>query len=120
MNIVELHHENHDGSGYPRELRAAEIPLDARIVHVADAYDAMTSNRPYRQAMSHERAVGIIRANSGTQFDPEVVGAFCALDFYELLDSDEGASSGQSLQRLEQALNADAKTSARVREQARV
>ncbi len=120
VNIVELHHENHDGSGYPRELRAAEIPLDARIVHVADAYDAMTSNRPYRQAMSHERAVGIIRANSGTQFDPEVVGAFCALDFYELLDSDEGASSGQSLQRLEQALNADAKTSARVREQARV
>lgn len=80
LDIVELHHENHDGSGYPRGLSRDEIPLEARIVHVADAYDAMTSDRPYRKGMSHEDAVRQIRNYSGTQFDPNVAAAFLSLD----------------------------------------
>jgi putative nucleotidyltransferase with HDIG domain len=73
LPIVELHHENQDGSGYPFGLEGSEIPLGARIVHVSDAYDAMTSSRAYRVAMSQERVVGILRGCSTTQFDPEIV-----------------------------------------------
>jgi HD-GYP domain-containing protein (c-di-GMP phosphodiesterase class II) len=78
LAAVGLHHENHDGSGYPRGLRGEEIPVDARIVHVADAYDAMTSNRPYRHRMPEEKVRRIIRECSGTQFDPAAVAAFFA------------------------------------------
>ena len=74
--VVELHHENHDGSGYPWGLRGEQIPLSARIVHVADAYDAMVTNRPYRKGMSHQRALGVLEQNAGSQFDPAVVDAF--------------------------------------------
>lgn len=84
LDIVELHHENHDGSGYPRGLRGDEIPLEARIVHVADAYDAMTSDRPYRDGMSHEDAIAQIRRWSGTQFDPNVAAAFLSLEPIDL------------------------------------
>jgi putative nucleotidyltransferase with HDIG domain len=78
LGAVGLHHENHDGSGYPHGLRGEEIPLDARIVHVADAYDAMTSNRPYRQRMPEDKVRRIIQECSGTQFDPAAVAAFFA------------------------------------------
>jgi putative nucleotidyltransferase with HDIG domain len=78
LGAVGLHHENHDGSGYPQGLRGDEIPIEARIVHVADAYDAMTSNRPYRTRMPEEKVRRIIRECSGTQFDPAVVAAFFA------------------------------------------
>jgi putative nucleotidyltransferase with HDIG domain len=74
--IVELHHENWDGSGYPMGLSAESVPLGARIVHVVDAYDAMTSDRPYRRGMSHEEALGVLKNFAGTQFDPEVVAVF--------------------------------------------
>lgn len=70
------HHERYDGKGYPRGLKGEEIPPKARIIAVADAYDAMTSNRPYRKAFTHEQAVKEIIDNKGTQFDPEVVEAF--------------------------------------------
>lgn len=82
LAAVGSHHENHDGSGYPRGLRGEEIPLDARIVHVADAYDAMTSNRPYRNRMPEEKVRGILRECGGTQFDPTVIAAFfaCPID----------------------------------------
>jgi HD-GYP domain-containing protein (c-di-GMP phosphodiesterase class II) len=73
--IVYHHHEHYDGAGYVNGLSGAEIPLGARILAVADAYVAMTSMRPYRQAMSHEAAVAELRANAGTQFDPHVVEA---------------------------------------------
>ena len=79
LPVVEYHHENHDGSGYPFGMRGKDIPLCARIVHVADAYDAMTSHRTYRKAMPHERAVGILRDCAGSQFDPEVVSVFVEL-----------------------------------------
>ncbi|HTS75550.1 MAG TPA: HD domain-containing phosphohydrolase [Bryobacteraceae bacterium] len=76
LPVVELHHENWDGSGYPRGLRGDSTPLRARIVHVADVYDAITSDRPYRAGMTHEEAVALISECSGTQFDPAIVEAF--------------------------------------------
>ncbi|HUF54198.1 MAG TPA: HD-GYP domain-containing protein [Dehalococcoidia bacterium] len=74
--IVLSHHERFDGQGYPRGLRGEDIPLGARIYAVADAYMAMTSDRPHRKKMTHEMALKEILRNSLTQFDPEVVRAF--------------------------------------------
>lgn len=74
--IALTHHERWDGRGYPQGLCGNEIPLWGRIVAVADAYDAMTSPRPYRPALSHEQAVEIIYAERGYHFDPVVVDAF--------------------------------------------
>jgi HD-GYP domain-containing protein (c-di-GMP phosphodiesterase class II) len=73
--IVELHHENPDGSGYPYGLRKDDIPLPVRIVHVVDVFDAITSDRAYRQAMSEAQAWALIRKGTGTLFDPQVVEA---------------------------------------------
>ncbi len=70
------HHENFDGSGYPHGLRGHEIPLHARIIAVADTYDAIISNRPYRSASDHASAVRELVRNSGRQFDGEIVDAF--------------------------------------------
>ena len=74
--IVRAHHERYDGTGYPRGLKGEEIPIEARIISVVDAYDAMTSDRPYRRAMSKEEAFEELKKNAGTQFDPRVVNAF--------------------------------------------
>jgi putative nucleotidyltransferase with HDIG domain len=79
LPVVELHHENWDGGGYPRGLKGEETPRMARIVKVADAYDAMTSDRPYRRGMAHDQAIRIIEKHAGTQFDVAVVEAFVAL-----------------------------------------
>ena len=73
------HHEWFDGGGYPRGLSGQNIPLVGRIVAIADAYDAMTSDRAYRRALSHEVAIGEIERCSGTQFDPELGDAFVKL-----------------------------------------
>ncbi len=74
--IVYTHHERYDGRGYPAGLQGEDIPLGARVFAVADAFDAMTSNRPYRRALSVEQACEEITNNSGSQFDPMVVQAF--------------------------------------------
>jgi putative nucleotidyltransferase with HDIG domain len=76
LPLIRHHHERWDGNGYPDELRADEIPLGARILAVADAVDAMTSDRPYRAARTFEYAKTEILKGSGTHFDPEVVTAF--------------------------------------------
>jgi diguanylate cyclase (GGDEF)-like protein len=76
--LVRASHERFDGSGYPDGLAGDAIPLGARIVAVCDAFFAMTSVRPYRPAISHEHALAELRACAGTQFDPNVVAAFCA------------------------------------------
>jgi HD-GYP domain-containing protein (c-di-GMP phosphodiesterase class II) len=79
LPVVLYHQEMFDGSGYPAGLRGDEIPLPARIFAVADTYDAMTSTRPYRDAMLHEEAIAEITRCRGTQFDPRVVNAFLEL-----------------------------------------
>jgi Response regulator containing a CheY-like receiver domain and an HD-GYP domain len=76
VEIARYHHERWDGGGYPEGLRGEEIPLLARIVAVADAYEAMTSDRPYRRALSPEEAARRIQEGAGAQFDPEVAEAF--------------------------------------------
>jgi len=77
--VVLHHHERFNGGGYPHGLRGSEIPLGARIVAVADAYHAMVHDRPYSTAIAHADALRELRANAGTQFDPEVVDAFCSI-----------------------------------------
>jgi HD-GYP domain-containing protein (c-di-GMP phosphodiesterase class II) len=77
--VIAAHHERWDGKGYPRGLAGEGIPLPARIFAVVDSFDAMTNDRPYRQALPVEEAVAEIRSGAGTQFDPEVVRAFVSL-----------------------------------------
>jgi putative nucleotidyltransferase with HDIG domain len=76
---VELHHENWDGSGYPRGQSGEQTPVDARIIHIADAYDAMTTDRSYRRGLTHRRALAILQEYAGTQFDPHIVPVFVNL-----------------------------------------
>jgi diguanylate cyclase (GGDEF)-like protein len=77
--IILHHHERYSGHGYPFGLRGNDIPLGARIVAIADAYDAMTHDRPYKRAMSHDDAILELRRHAGTQFDPDLVTLFCEL-----------------------------------------
>jgi cyclic di-GMP phosphodiesterase len=77
--IVLAHHEHWDGSGYPDGLSGEQIPLGARIISVVDAYDAMTSDRPYRRSLGDPEAIRRLKAGSGTQWDPGVVSAFLEL-----------------------------------------
>jgi putative two-component system response regulator len=79
-DIVACHHERYDGTGYPRGLQGEDIPLCARIVAVADVYDACTSHRVYRPAMPHQTVVRAIKAGSGTHFDPAIVKAFLQVE----------------------------------------
>ena len=76
--IALTHHEKWDGSGYPRGLRKLEIPPAGRIVAIADVFDALTSQRPYKEPFSREESFDIIRQSRGTHFDPEVIDAFFA------------------------------------------
>jgi response regulator RpfG family c-di-GMP phosphodiesterase/signal transduction histidine kinase len=90
--VVRAHHERYDGTGYPDRLKGREIPLGARIMTIADTYDSITSERPYRKAASHRYAVKEIIACSGTQFDPEVVENF--LEIAGTFVPDQGPESG--------------------------
>jgi HD-GYP domain-containing protein (c-di-GMP phosphodiesterase class II) len=74
--LILSHHERWDGTGYPRRLQGQEIPVGARILAVIDAYESMTSGRPYRAARRPEEAMAELRREAGRQFDPEVVEAF--------------------------------------------
>jgi len=78
--IARFHHEKWDGSGYPDGLAGEAIPLAARIVAVADVYDALRSKRPYKDAFTHEKSYAIIREGSGSHFDPALVEAFTAVE----------------------------------------
>lgn len=80
IDIPYCHHEKWDGSGYPQNLRAEEIPFAARIFAVVDVWDALTSNRPYRKPLDTQEVVQHIREGSGSHFDPEVVDVFLGLD----------------------------------------
>ena len=81
------HHESWDGSGYPRGLAKRDIPLFGRVIGLADAFDAMSSNRTYRDAMPMHKALDEVRRCSGKQFDPELVDVFVAMDFNAYLDA---------------------------------
>jgi cyclic di-GMP phosphodiesterase len=76
VDLVRHHHERFDGGGYPDGLRGEAIPLPARVFAVADSFDAMTSERPYRRAMSVDHALDELEGGAGTQFDPDVVDVF--------------------------------------------
>jgi HD-GYP domain-containing protein (c-di-GMP phosphodiesterase class II) len=73
---VLAHHERMDGGGYPARLRGDQIPLEARVLAVVDAFEAMTADRPYRRALGREVGEAELRRCAGSQFDPEVVAAF--------------------------------------------
>jgi len=94
--IVRAHHERYDGRGYPDKLKGREIPLGARIMSIADTYDSITSERPYRKAASHRYAVKEIIGCSGTQFDPEVVENFLEIagTFVPEKDQDQNGGAG--------------------------
>ena len=77
--LILYHHENFDGSGYPEGLKGEQIPIGARIIHVADAFEAMTSNRPYRTSLGKEEAIRRLNESSGKQFDPSIIEAFMRL-----------------------------------------
>ncbi len=99
--IAYYHHERWDGAGYPHQLSGEEIPLVARIVAVADVYDALTSKRPYKRAMSHLESRGIILAGSGSQFDPEVIAAFMRHEheFEEISRKQQSVSDAEATSR---------------------
>jgi putative nucleotidyltransferase with HDIG domain len=79
LDIPYCHHERWDGSGYPRQLKAEQIPLSARLFSVADVWDALTSNRPYREAWTEYEALEYIKSQAGKHFDPQVVEVFFIL-----------------------------------------
>ena len=76
IKLIEQHHERYDGKGYPHGFKGEDIELGARIIAVADSYDAMTTQRPYKKVLSREEAMGELAKNSGTQFDPMIVDVF--------------------------------------------
>jgi response regulator RpfG family c-di-GMP phosphodiesterase len=102
LEITWCHHEKWDGSGYPRGLAGEQIPLSARILALADVYDALTSERPYKEAWTHERSVEWILSGSGSHFDPRIVSAFRA----NLQEADQIrrtlADTPEDLRKLEQ------------------
>jgi putative nucleotidyltransferase with HDIG domain len=78
-SLVRSHHERYDGTGYPRGLAGADLPLEAAIIAVADAWDAMTSDRPYRRALAHSEAIAQLRQGRGSQWVPAVVDALLGI-----------------------------------------
>jgi len=96
---VRNHHERWDGSGYPDKMVGEDIPLVARIVAIADAYDAMSTDRPYKKALSLEECEAILRKTAGKMYDPDLIEVFVARhlgalyrDDYEGLPLDDGAA----------------------------
>jgi putative nucleotidyltransferase with HDIG domain len=87
LDIPWCHHERWDGSGYPRGLSGTDIPIAARLFAVVDVFDALTSERPYREPVSEDVALRFIESRSGTHFDPQAVDAFCTMMRVEPLDS---------------------------------
>ncbi len=89
-SLVRHHHENWDGTGYPARLRGDDIPAGARVLAIADCYDALTSDRPYRRALTHANAMAMVADRSGSMFDPHMTDAFLQLLQDPLPVSDHG------------------------------
>jgi diguanylate cyclase (GGDEF)-like protein len=79
LDIVLYHHENYNGTGYPKGLKGEEIPFGARLLRIIDSYDALTSHRPYKEAMSQEQAIEELQKYSGIHYDPEMLEKFCKM-----------------------------------------
>jgi HD-GYP domain-containing protein (c-di-GMP phosphodiesterase class II) len=90
------HHENVDGTGYPAGLKGNDIPMVSRIISVIDAFDAMVSNRCYRQGLPHSEAIARLRRSSGTQFDPDILQAFIPIAEQEAADVFAAAGTSMS------------------------
>ena len=112
--IVLAHHEHFDGTGYPNRLKGSEIPLAAQIIAVADAYDAMTSERPYRCAKMPKAALRELRANAGTQFNPVVVEAFIQVCIQERRRLARAKANGTGPQHVHQQVYQQALEAVRV------
>jgi HD-GYP domain-containing protein (c-di-GMP phosphodiesterase class II) len=91
------HHEHWDGSGYPDGLKGESIPIEARILTIADSFDAMTSLRPYRAPLSYKDAIEELKRCSGTQFDPELVKAFLPIALATLPEEIHMANNSESI-----------------------
>lgn len=94
LDIVLYHHERYDGKGYPKGLKGTEIPLAARIINIADTFDAMTTNRVYRGQVNVAEALHEIRLNKGKQFDPEIADIFLGLFDEKVINRMEQTSTG--------------------------
>ena len=102
LPVVKYHHEKWDGTGYPEGLKGEEIPLTARVLAVADVYDALTSSRSYRSALSHQEALTIIRQSAGSHFDPRVVEAFLSVIeeiVAQMAEEGQGPLASQTVER---------------------
>jgi putative nucleotidyltransferase with HDIG domain len=101
--IVYAHHENWDGSGYPKGIKGTEIPIGARILSVVDCYDALTSDRPYRPAMTDEEALGVLMSRRGTMYDPLVVDTFVKVYKTLATENEEPILSEDALKQISRA-----------------
>ena len=101
--IVRCHHESWDGSGYPRGVRGEDIPIGARILSVVDCFDALTSDRPYRAAMTSEQAFDILRERSGKMYDPHVVETFIAVQPRIAPDDEDAQARQHTIQQIVRA-----------------
>ena len=100
--MIEFHHERYDGGGYPRGLKAREIPLNARVFAIVDVFDALTSKRPYKEPFSLDEAMRVMRRENGSHFDPDLLETFGRIApglYEEIGHSNERAVYGV-LQRL--------------------
>jgi putative nucleotidyltransferase with HDIG domain len=96
--IILKHHEKYDSSGYPAHLNKDEIPIEAYILSVADAYDAMTTDRSYRKGMAREKAMEIIQKDSGTHFHPRVAEAFIKVLKEEIREENRASDAREKLE----------------------
>ena len=101
--IVRCHHENWDGTGYPRGVKGEAIPIGARILSVVDCFDALTSDRPYRRAMTEDAALGILRERRGKMYDPAVVDMFIKVFRDIPVASHDAAETTEVMQRIAQS-----------------
>jgi putative nucleotidyltransferase with HDIG domain len=101
--IVAAHHENWDGSGYPKGVKGTDIPIGARILSVVDCYDALTSDRPYRPAMTEEEALGVLMSRRGTMYDPLIVDTFAKVHKTLATSNDEPILSEDALRQISRA-----------------
>jgi hypothetical protein len=101
--IVRCHHENWDGTGYPRGVKGADIPIGARILSVVDCFDALTSDRPYRSALTTEAAFDILRARRGTMYEPLVVDTFIRVH-HDLVNQMESFPAHDALRQISRSV----------------